>query len=180
MRIGIATVFSRGLPGLVRTAFVVGLLGVGCSAQDSERRGGGDLPDLTAGSGAAAGGDASQGGASGGSNSSAVPWCDAYRVINCSCQQCHQNPTRRGAAMPLMTYEDTQLPYPLPSSPKRVWEQMEDAVASGLMPFTGDKSVTPPVRPLSEEQRATLLTWLAQGAKDVGGTDCPQTCDWSQ
>ncbi|HEY0467768.1 MAG TPA: hypothetical protein VGC79_26385 [Polyangiaceae bacterium] len=146
----------------------------GCGDQSSERRGGGDIPDLTAGSGASSG----DGGASGAQNGALVPWCDAYKIINCVCQQCHQNPTRNGAAMPLMTYEDTQEPFPLPTSSTVVWQKMQTAVSSRAMPETGT-SVVPTVKPLSDEQQNTLLGWLAQGAQDRGGRDCPMTCDWS-
>ena len=119
-------------------------------------------------------------GGEGGASSGPVSWCDAYRVVNCVCQQCHQRPTQHGAAMPLMTYEDTQAPYPLSTSTKLVWQAMQRAVDTGFMPFTGDATVMPAVKPLSDAQRHTLLTWLAQGATAAGGTDCAMTCDWSQ
>jgi len=143
-----------------------------CADQSTERRGGGALPDLTAGSGS---GD---GGAAGAHGEGRVAWCDAYEVINCVCQQCHQNPTRNGAPMPLMTYEDTQARFPTASSSSFVWERMQIAVSNGLMPETGNPNVEPAVKPLTDEQRDTLLGWLAQGAHDEGGRDCPQTCDW--
>jgi hypothetical protein len=46
------------------------------------------------------------------------------------------------------------------------------------MPETGNPSVTPAVKPLTEAQRSTLLDWAAQGAHDEGGRNCPMTCDW--
>jgi len=147
----------------------------GCSDQSSERQGGGEPPDLTAGSGSADSG-AGEGGAAAG----LVPWCDAYEIINCVCQQCHQNPTRNGAPMPLMTYEDTQARFPMPTSSTFVWERMQIAVSNRFMPETNNPSVLPPVEPLTEAQRSTLLAWLAQGAHDEGGRDCPKTCDWSK
>jgi len=135
----------------------------GCGDQSTERKGGGDIPDL---------GDAGAAGVP-------VPWCDAYKVINCVCQQCHQNPTLNGAAMPLMTYEDTQAPFPLSTSSTFVWQRMQVAVSTRAMPETSNPSVVPAVKPLSDAQQKTLLDWLAQGAHDEGGRNCPMTCDWA-
>ncbi|HET7540725.1 MAG TPA: hypothetical protein VFK05_12660 [Polyangiaceae bacterium] len=158
------------------SAALVLALYTGCSDQSTERTGGGEPPDLTAGSGSAGSGSGEGGSAADG----LVAWCDAYQVINCVCQQCHQNPTLNGAAMPLMTYEDTQARFPTATSSTYVWQKMETAVRNGYMPETGNPSVVPPVQPLSNAQRSTLLDWLAQGAHDEGGRDCPQTCKWSK
>jgi hypothetical protein len=147
---------------------------MGCGDQSTERKGGGEIPDLSGGGSSV---DPAEGGATG---ADLVTWCEAYEVINCVCQQCHQNPTRNGAAMPLMTYEDTQARFPSATSSTFVWQQMQTAVSNGFMPETGNPSVVPPVKPLTDAQRATLLGWLSQGAHDEGGRDCPKTCDWSQ
>jgi len=157
---------SRGLIGVTFLAAVLALY-TGCSDQGTERYGGGQMPDLTAGSGAG-----------GGASDRLVPWCDAYKVINCVCQQCHQNPPVNGAAMPLMTYEDTQAPFPQPTSSTLVWQKMQSAVSNRTMPETGNPSVVPAVKPLTDAERNTLLNWFAQGAHDQGGRDCPMTCDW--
>jgi hypothetical protein len=133
----------------------------------------------TAGNGVAAGA-AGDGGTSGTAGSGAVSWCQAYKLINCVCQQCHQNPTLHGAAMPLMTFEDTQVPFPYPTSTATVWQTMQGVIANRFMPYTGDSSVMPLVKPLTDEQRGTLLAWLAQGATAAGGAVCPMTCDWSK
>jgi len=164
------TAFASSARKLIEAtlAAAVLLLYTGCGDQGTERKGGGEIPDLTAGSGAG-----------GGASATLVPWCDAYKIVNCVCQQCHQNPTRNGAAMPLMTFEDTQAHYPASSS-TFVWERMEEAVTNRSMPETGDPSVDPPVSPLTDAQRATLLAWLAQGAHAEGGLDCQATCDWSK
>ena len=153
---------TRGLIGATLSAAVI-VLYTGCGDQSSERKGGGDIPDLSA---------------AGAQSAELVPWCDAYKVINCVCQQCHQNPTLNGAAMPLMTYEDTQAPFPLATSSTLVWQRMQVAIRSGSMPETSNPSVEPPVKPLSDAQRSTLLDWLAQGAHDEGGSDCPKSCAW--
>ncbi|HTA91685.1 MAG TPA: hypothetical protein VK745_19010 [Polyangiaceae bacterium] len=109
-----------------------------------------------------------------------VPWCAAYHIINCVCQQCHQNPPLNGAPIPLMTYADTQAPFPFATSKGLVWQTMQTVVATRFMPYLGDKTVMPPVLPLSDDDYDTLLSWLAQGAVDLGGQDCPMECDWSK
>ncbi len=163
----------------------------GCSDQASERRGGGEIPDLTAGSGMIVSAEAGAGGALGEAGAAGaaavpppVPWCAAYKVINCVCQQCHQNPTINGAPVdvPLVTYDDTQAPYGVASLNRKVWQEMQTVIKSGFMPFTGleDPPVSPPVQPLDAERKATLLTWLAEGAHDEGGQDCPMACDWTK
>jgi uncharacterized membrane protein len=148
-----------------------------CGDQSTERKGGGDIPDLTAGGAGATG---AEGGAAGSASGALVPWCDAYKVVNCVCQQCHQNPTVNGAVMPLMTYEDTQAPYPSVTSSTLVWQKMQAAVASRFMPEIGNPAVVPAVEPLTDVERQTLLDWFAQGAHDEGGRDCPMTCDWKE
>ena len=173
--------------GAVAAAVLV--LYSGCGDQSSERRGGADVPDLSAGSGmigalmAGASGDASEAaGASGAAGSELVSWCSAYAIINCVCQQCHQNPPLHNAPIPLLDYADTQAQFG-PSPDNRVWQTMQDELKNRFMPYTGSdpvNPVVPPVKPLSDEQRSTMLTWLAQGALDVGGQGCPMTCDWSK
>ena len=171
-----------------KTASVAWLLmaaiGLGCGDQSSERRGGQAVPDLTAGSGElppdAGSAGASEGGAAGSDGAPPVAFCDAYAIINCVCQQCHQNPPRNGAPIPLLTYEDTQAPFPLETSSRRVWQTMQTVIGNDFMPYRGNAKVMPPVQPLSAEQKRTLLTWLTEGARDEGGRDCSMKCDWSK
>ena len=184
---------SHALIGATLVAAAAALFS-GCGDQSTERKGGDDLPDLTAGSpasvaGASVGGAAvmADGGASGASEAGAagammtspVQWCDAYKVINCVCQQCHQNPPLNGAPIPLLTYEDTQAPFPFATSTKLVWNKMQTDVTGRIMPYMGDPNIKPTVQPLTDEQFDTLTTWLDEGAHDEGGTACTATCDWS-
>ncbi|MEO7034279.1 MAG: hypothetical protein ABI548_10320 [Polyangiaceae bacterium] len=115
----------------------------------------------------------------GASGADAVTWCAAYQIINCVCQQCHQDPPLHGAPIPLLTYADTQVPV-TEASTKKVWEEMQTVIRDYSMPYTGDKTIMPLVQPLNDEQYDTMLTWLNEGAHDKGGQDCPQTCDWSK
>jgi len=119
-------------------------------------------------------GDSGGAGAAG-SASSAVPFCEALTVIRDKCQRCHQSPPQHGAPVPFLTYEDTQGQY---YTTDRKWsDAMVGVVARGVMPDLSQNdpptSLTPPVEPLSADEKETLLEWLAQGAKPQGGTDCP-------
>jgi hypothetical protein len=73
-----------------------------------------------------------------------------------------------------LTYEDTQAGWTLE---KDVHDVMLDAVGRDFMPYVAlndpPTSLMPPVEPLTEEEKATLLGWLMQGALPEGGTDCP-------
>ena len=77
--------------------------------------------------------------------------------------------------MPFLTYEDTQAPY---YTTDRNWsDAIAGAVERGSMPDVAQNdpptSLMPPVEPLTENEKATLLDWLSQGAEPEGGTDCP-------
>jgi hypothetical protein len=117
----------------------------------------------------------SEGTSTGGSASGGVPFCEALTVIRDKCQRCHQSPPEHGAPVPFMTYEDTQAHY---YTTDRKWsDAMVGAVARDIMPDVTQNepplSLMPPVEPLTEDEKTTLLDWLAQGAKPEGGTDCP-------
>jgi hypothetical protein len=159
---------TRALLGAMSVAALMALYS-GCSSTDvNTNRQGGPLPAVP------------EGGAEASLSDVPVPWCAAYRVINCVCQQCHQNPPLNGAPIPLMTYDDTQAPFPVATSKGRVWQTMQTVVSTRFMPYMGDKTVMPVVLPLSDADYDTLLSWLGQGATDLGGQDCPMECDWSK
>jgi hypothetical protein len=180
MRIAAAT-STRVLFGALAAAALLASYS-GCTNQSNERRGGGDIPDLGADAAAGAGASDAEAGAAGaaGSGPALVPWCAAYEVINCVCQQCHQNPPLNHAPLSLVTYDDTQVQYKGSAVKKAVWQEMQIVLTNHYMPYMGDPTVMPPVKPLTVEQQSTMLTWLAQGAHDQGGQDCPMTCDWSK
>ena len=119
------------------------------------------------------------GAGAGASSADTVTWCAAYQIINCVCQQCHQDPPLHGASVPLLTYADTQVPFP-EAPTRKVWEEMQTVIRDHSMPYTGDKTIMPLVQPLTDEQYDTMLTWLNEGAHDEGGQACPQTCAWSK
>ncbi len=110
-----------------------------------------------------------------------VPWCAAYQVLNTVCQQCHQNPPINGAPIPLLTYADTQAQFF--STEFTVHEVMYQVVLDDEMPYRGTAAdggaILPKVRPLTPQEKYTLLSWLNQGATNLGGEDCPMVYDWA-
>jgi len=141
-----------------------------CSSDDPvvERRGS-EVPTPSAAAGAAPIGEAGAG------TGAQVPFCSALAVIRAKCQQCHQNPPQHGAPVPFISYEDTQAPYD--NMGKTYADAMLPVVENDVMPLLqlNDPPVNlmPPAKPLTAEEKETLLTWLKQGAKPVGVTDCP-------
>ncbi len=151
------------LSALSAVALIAFYAACGSSDVTTNREGGTTIPQ--AGSGAV-------------DSDAPVPWCAAYHIVNCVCQQCHQNPPVNGAPIPLLTYDDMQAA--VPGSSMKVWQLAQNYVSTRFMPFTGDKTVMPPVQPLNDEDYNTMLSWFAQGATDLGGQDCPMTCDWTK
>jgi hypothetical protein len=50
---------------------------------------------------------------------------------------------------------------------------MQAAIESEFMPPV-ELPLDPPVEPLTAGEKARLLAWLADGARDVGGTQCDE------
>jgi hypothetical protein len=54
---------------------------------------------------------------------------------------------------------------------------MVSVVEDGTMPYIvlnkPPSNLMPPVEPLLDDEKTTLLGWLKQGARPEGGTDCP-------
>lgn len=146
-----------------RWTLAVTVMLTACSSSDPDLgRVGGPLPDA---------GETNE---DGGTDASVpVAWCaasdtepSAYKVM-AVCRRCHQNPPQFGAPFALMTWDDIQQPF---GDGKR-FQAMAAAVRGGTMPFQGS-DIQPPVGPLGAADKATLLTWLDQGAQPVGGRAC--------
>jgi hypothetical protein len=80
--------------------------------------------------------------------------CEPRRVLQAVCQRCHTRPTAEGAPFALVARSDI-----LP-----VREDMIEQLDAGRMPL---EPVT-----ISDEDRATLLDWLARGAPRVAPQEC--------
>jgi uncharacterized membrane protein len=98
-------------------------------------------------------------------------FCDALEVLRAKCHRCHQDPPLNGAPFALLSYADTQAER---ATGALVYEDMLDAVESGIMPPTAS-SFEPPVEPLTCRERATLLSWLRADAPRPAGND--PSCD---
>jgi hypothetical protein len=85
--------------------------------------------------------------------------CDAKRVLETVCQQCHAAPPRNSAPFPLVTYADTQAV----ASGKPLWSYMIVALQNGVMPL-------PPVQ-IAPADRDTLIRWLDAGAPPRSASD---------
>ncbi len=134
---------------------------LGCSGSETslERRGGPLPTDETGGA----------------DSGPIVPFCDALTVIRAKCQRCHQDPPKNGAPVPFLTYDDTQARYY--ATDMKFSDVMLPAIGNDFMPFvalnTGENPIMPPVESLTVEEKATMLSWLKQGARPEGGTECP-------
>lgn len=98
-----------------------------------------------------------------------VTWCETAEILQAKCQRCHSSPTAHGAGSSLLTYADTQRV--LAHGP--VWAQMRVRVESGDMPPLA-LDVTPPVSPLTDDERLRLLGWLDHGMPNAAGGACAQ------
>lgn len=104
----------------------------------------------------------------------ALTYCDVAPILASKCQRCHQNPTAHGAPFPLLAYDDTQQPAPVSTDPGRKRSaDMLDAVETDAMPYMR-LTLSPPVSPLTCEEKTTLLGWLRKGSSPppTGHEDC--------
>jgi hypothetical protein len=82
--------------------------------------------------------------------------------------RCHSNPPAHGAPFALDSYEATQVPSRDGKTIRA--DRMGEVIESGFMPLTSLR-LDPPVEPLSCEEKATLLEWIARGAPPAPDTD---------
>ena len=154
------------------------LLGA-CTEHDYEgntERVGGPIPNFDAGIGDAGEEDVTVTDAAQEAEAAApVAWCarsagepSAFAVM-AVCRRCHQDPPLQFAPFPLLTWDDTQQPFGITGRLRH--QRMFEVVRDDVMPFRFS-TIAPPVEPLSPDDKATLLNWLAQGAQPLGGRDC--------
>jgi hypothetical protein len=126
------------------------------------------------GEGATAGTADTGAGDGGSSGVGTISWCQALAVLQAKCQRCHQDPTKNGAPMSLLTWEDTHAPW---SATQDVHDVMLAAVERDFMPYVvlnnPPTNLMPPVEPLAADEKTTLVAWLRQGALLEGGAHCP-------
>ena len=95
-------------------------------------------------------------------------WCSVQAILTLKCQRCHGPPAQHGAPFALASYEDTQAH---DYKGKLRFERIAEVVDERSMPAQYVK-LEPPVEPLTDDERETILTWCAQGGLLTGSADC--------
>jgi hypothetical protein len=84
--------------------------------------------------------------------------CKVDAVFAAKCRRCHTVPTRHGAPFVFLTWDDTRqdrLGQPL-------YAVIGRAVRTNFMPYKVEAS--PPVQPLTDDERKIILDWVDAGA----------------
>ncbi len=96
--------------------------------------------------------------------------CEVFKVIHGVCNRCHVDPPLAGAPFPLLTYEDTQMPYD--THGKLRYERMKEVIQPGSSPHMPFASTVIIVAPLTDAQFATLDAWLTCPTPTTQGQGC--------
>ena len=96
--------------------------------------------------------------------------CDVFKVIHGVCNRCHQDPPLVGAPFPLLTYEDTQMPFD--THGKLRYQRMREVIQPDGAPHMPFKSMTIVVPELTAAEFATLDAWLACPTPTAQGQGC--------
>jgi hypothetical protein len=83
---------------------------------------------------------------------------DVDAVLAAKCRRCHTSPARNGAPFPLYTWDDTRGTHH--GHPIHV--RIGQVVQNGFMPIL--IPANPAVEPLTNDEKQTLLAWVAAGA----------------
>jgi hypothetical protein len=160
----------RILSSTLFTAAMTAILFAGCNTDITEGCLTGTCPQTeatTTGSG--------QGGGDGGVSCGPLPAtgdvpCDVFKVIHGTCNRCHQDPPLAGAPFPLLTYEDTQMPYDMHG--KLRYQRMHEVIQPDGSPHMPFKSTIVVVPELTAAEFATLDAWLACPTPTAQGQGC--------
>lgn len=96
----------------------------------------------------------------------AVP-CEIQELLREHCGDCHAEPPRYGAPLPLVSYDHFHMPAASDVS-RSVWELASERMTDPVSPMP------PPGRDITPEDRDALLAWLQAGAP---ASDTEQACD---
>ena len=157
------------LPTLL-TAAMTAILFAGCNADLTPGCLSGGCPPAETTSTTTGGGGQDGGATCGPLPASGDIPCDVFKVIHGSCNRCHTDPPLIGAPFPLLTYEDTQMPYD--THGKLRYQRMREVIqpnGAPHMPFQSTKIVVPP---LTDAELATLDAWLACPTPTAQGQGC--------
>jgi hypothetical protein len=84
--------------------------------------------------------------------------CDVDDVLAKKCRRCHAIPPRHGAPFPLFTWTELQAT----RSSQPLYQVVARVVQTGFMPLR--IPANPPVEPLTDSEKKTLLDWAGAGA----------------
>jgi hypothetical protein len=84
--------------------------------------------------------------------------CGVDEVLASKCRRCHATPPRHNAPFPLFTWTDLQA---LRGSDP-LYQVLGRVVQNGFMPLR--IPTNPPIEPLTEGEKKTLLDWVSSGA----------------
>ncbi|MEP7119837.1 MAG: hypothetical protein ABJE95_02960 [Byssovorax sp.] len=162
------------------TAVTLFTLFAGCTADLTEGcLSGKCLPSTTASASSSTG----AGGGDGGIKCGPLPAtgdipCDVFKVIHSRCNPCHVDPPKVGAPFPLLTYEDTQMPFD--THGKLRYARMKEVIQPDGFPHMPYKSSFIVVPELTAAEFKTLDDWLAcpMPTAEGQGCECPgMGCD---
>lgn len=84
--------------------------------------------------------------------------CDVDQVFALKCRRCHTIPTRHGAPLVFLTWDDVQKD----RAGDPIYKVIGRVVRSGFMPYRVEAN--PPVEPLDESEKKIILDWVDAGA----------------
>lgn len=84
--------------------------------------------------------------------------CDVDDVFAAKCRRCHTIPTRHGAPLVFLTWDDVQKN----RGAEPIYQVIGRVVRSGFMPYRVEAN--PPVVPLDEAEKKIILDWVDAGA----------------
>ena len=119
--------------------------------------------DVLPGDASESSGEGGQGETTGNASSTGLP-CDVLDVLRRECHECHGSPPSFGAPMPLMDYDDLQLP--AFGDPTRA---VYEVVAERLV---DEAAMMPPGGEIATHDRDVLLDWIAAGAPEDPTSQC--------
>ena len=136
------------------------LLALACSSPSPIRRAAVELPDAAA--------ELPDAAADANPKDEEPAWCAVQAILVRKCQRCHGSPLAHGAPFALVTYDDTQV---LDRKGNARFSAMAVAVEQETMPAQY-LELDPPVEPLQDDERATVLAWCANGGLLTGSAVC--------
>ncbi len=104
-----------------------------------------------------------EGGEAGASPAGGIP-CDVLEVLRANCHECHGETPKYGAPMPLVDYDDLQVPA-ISDPTRKVYELVAERLMDEVVPM-------PPIDPMQTVERDLLVEWAHAGAPEDPNAEC--------